>query len=91
MKNNVKLKRFVAIGIDCFLIYCVLYTISIPQIIFRNDILDWITGIIDVFFIIFICPRKDCLFGYESIGKKIVGLHIYKDGKRVTDKKILIS
>ena len=34
--------------------------------------------------------RKDCIFGYESIGKKLMYLKIYnQSNERVMDKKIL--
>jgi len=45
-----------------------------------------------IFFVIFIILfiRKDTLIGNESIGKKLMFLKIYgKDGKRVTNNKIL--
>ncbi len=44
---------------------------------------------IDLSYNLFI--RKDCIFGYESVGKKLMFLKIYNDDKRVIDKNLLLK
>lgn len=86
---NLKYKRllaalidFLILGVACRLIGCVF-------LLFNSITANFIAGFIGAIIIIFVFPLKDCLFGYESIGKKIMGLRIYVNGERVTDKKIL--
>lgn len=84
---NKKVKRLVAIGIDCLIFEILVEVARKVQVIFHiSDILILIT-FFPLLFILVI--NKDCLFGYESIGKKIMNLKIYQNGERVTNKKIL--
>lgn len=52
-------------------------------------ILNIISAIFIVIIFYLLILNKDGIIGYESIGKKIMKLKIYKDGKRLKDKKIL--
>lgn len=88
---NVKLKRLCALFIDSIIIYFIIWIISLSQYIVDIKIANTLVALTSIIIIFIIIPRKDCLFGYESIGKKIMGLKIYKDGKRVLNKKILIK
>ena len=84
---KLKLKRIVAGLIDFLIIISIIIIFEVVNI--KNEMLDIILMSLEAIFMFFIIPRKDCLFGYESIGKKIMKLGIYKDNKRVTDKDIL--
>lgn len=89
---NLKIKRLIAIFIDYMIIFFILYIpSSIIQKTFNNIIVDIICGIVDAILIVVLFLKKDCLIGYESIGKKIMGLKIYQNGERIKDKKILVD
>ncbi len=84
---KVKLKRLLAGLIDWLIIISIIVAFEVVDI--KNDMLDIISMSLELIFMFYLVPRKDCLFGYVSIGKKIMKLGIYKDDKRVTDKDIL--
>lgn len=50
-----------------------------------------VTSIIAIILMVNLFLRKDCLLGYNSIGKKIFKLKIYQNDKMVNDKKLLID
>ena len=52
-------------------------------------ILNIISAILIVVILYILILNKDSIIGYESIGKKIMRLKIYKVGKRLEDKKML--
>ncbi len=88
-----KRKRMLALIIDFSLLY--VYQLALSKII---EFLIAITNSIVVFFLcwaftmlssLYLIICKDCLIGYESIGKKIMKLKIYQDGKILKDKNIL--
>jgi len=95
---SLKLRRLLATCIDyCVIIYPISYfseflkkTISI--VIQNKFICDMLIGIIFLVLLFSLFIRKDTLFGYESIGKKIMKLKIYdKEGSRIKDKRLLID
>ncbi len=94
---KVKIKRLIAFFIDLFgLAVIIFYPITFLYLMIHNSFFQNIgvkilslIGII-IYAICFI--KKDSLIGYESIGKKIMGLKIcFKDNSKVMDKKILIN
>lgn len=91
-KLNIKIRRLIAFLIDFVILFYVIYfpfynlaKIS-DNIIFRIFLAIWL---ITISFNLFL--RKDCIIGYESIGKKIMRLKIYQNGIRVQDKRLLID
>jgi len=86
----IKLQRIMALIIDYLLIYNVIY---IPYFIItsliKSNLLEILLDIISLIIVLFLFIKKDCIFGYESIGKKIMGLRIYYENEKVKDKKIL--
>lgn len=88
---NIKIKRLLSVVIDGSIVYFILWLFSLTQYIFDENIANIIGIIVTMVFIFIIIPRKDCIIGYESIGKKIMGLKIYQNGERVKNKKILIK
>ncbi len=88
---KLKIKRLIATVIDFIIIFFIIYSLSPTQILFNIKILKYIINILVLVLIIYLFPHKDCLIGYESIGKKIMGLGIYQNGERVQDKKILVK
>ena len=90
---KLKMKRLMATFLDYFIFFYVSYLILIIAEVFtkNNMVLRVITTmfVMLVFFCLFLC--KDILFGYESIGKKVMKLKIYdEDGNNLIDKKKLI-
>lgn len=87
---KVKVRRLLAIYIDGTIIE---YIVGIPSKIlyikFDNICFNIILTIIDLVIVVLLFLYKDGIFGYESIGKKMTGLKIYKDNDRLTDKEIL--
>lgn len=86
------IKRIISIIIDILIINFVIYMITRTiNIIIKdytiNVILNTIFFVLCLYFFLY----KDCIWGYESIGKKIMGLKIYQNGERITDKKILVQ
>jgi hypothetical protein len=88
---KLKIKRLIATVIDFIIIFFIIYSLSPTQILFNIKILKYIINILVLVLIIYLFPHKDCLIGYESIGKKIMGLGIYQNGERVQDKKVLVK
>lgn len=89
-----RIRRLLAIWIDYVIIFytCFYAGKIIEPLTFKNIFLEIVFSIafLLIFFTIFI--RKDSIFGYESIGKKIMCLKIYDlNGQRVTEKKKLID
>lgn len=89
-----KIRRLVASYIDYNIIFYTCYYLAkiIEPIISGNIFLKILFSIAFIFIGFNLFLRKDIIFGYESIGKKITGLKIYdENGKRVTNKKQLID
>lgn len=86
------IRRFISIIID-FLIMDLIanYIITGPiNLIIKDYTINVIINtivIICLYFFIY----KDCIWGYESIGKKLMGLKIYQNRERITDKKLLVQ
>lgn len=84
-----KIRRFVAIYIDFviifYLCYYPFYILDIFNNIYYSIFLS--SCALVLFFNIFL--MKDCILGYESIGKKIMFLKIYHNDDVLKDKKIL--
>lgn len=86
------IKRIISIIIDILIMNFVIYMIARPiNLIIKdytiNVILNTIFFVLCLYFFIY----KDSIWGYESIGKKIMGLKIYQNGERIIDKKILVQ
>ena len=86
-----RLRRLIASYLDIMLIYFILYyPVKLLVNLFENNmILNIISAILIVVILYILILNKDSIIGYESIGKKIMRLKIYKVGKRLEDKKIL--
>ena len=86
-----RLRRLIASYLDIMLIYFILYyPVKLLVNLFENNmILNIISDILIVVILYILILNKDSIIGYESIGKKIMRLKIYKVGKRLEDKKIL--
>lgn len=88
-----KRKRMLAVIVDFSLIGVYQYVLS--------KILKFLFLMINSTIILLLCwsfvmvssvylfIQKDCFWGYESIGKKIMKLKIYQNGKVLKDKSIL--
>ena len=90
---GVKIRRLIAIYIDCNIIFWVSYYFCVFWSLFCKNIFFlfflFFVGLL-VFINIFL--RKDVIFGYESIGKKLLRLKIYdENNNRLKDKKLLID
>lgn len=89
---KLSIRRFIAFCIDFSLISCICYLfleIFYPLVL-ENVILELMLGISLCLLFFTLLLRKDCIFGYESIGKKLMHLKIYnQSNERVMDKKIL--
>ena len=91
----VKIRRLIAIYIDFNITVYICYflekiiSLLIPENLFLEIIFSIISFII--WFNLFL--KKDTLFGYESIGKKLMRLKIYdlSNNERVKNKKRLID
>ncbi len=85
-----KIRRIFASTIDFMIIA---YVCSIPNKILKTfsngDLLEIIITIVSVVIMVILYINKDCIIGYESLGKKIMNLKIYSNNERVLDKKIL--
>ncbi len=89
---KLKIKRLIAIIIDILIIkYIIVEPLRMIyqqfNTILANIILTIITLVISLS--AFLC--KDCLIGYESIGKKIMKIKIYREGKALHNKTVLIK
>ena len=86
-----RLRRLIASYLDIMLIYFILYyPVKLLVNLFENNmILNIISAILIVVILYILILNKDGIIGYESIGKKIMRLKIYKVGKRLEDKKML--
>ena len=86
-----RLRRLIASYLDIMLIYFILYyPVKLLVNLFENNmILNIISAILIVVILYILILNKDSIIGYESIGKKIMRLKIYKVGKRLEDKKML--
>ena len=91
---NLKIRRLGAIFIDYLIIfYTCYYFLQILQPLAKKyiflEIVFTLTALI-LFANLFL--RKDMIFGYESIGKKIMRLKIYDEGgMRIKNKKKLMD
>lgn len=87
-----KTRRMIALLIDyslilliCYLLYCII------EPLFINEAIKITITFLLIMLSGFLILIKDSVYGYESIGKKIMHLKIYQNGKCVTDKKILFK
>lgn len=86
------IKRIISIIIDILIMNFVIYMIARPINLIIKDYtinvnLNTIFFVLCLYFFIY----KDCIWGYESVGKKIMGLKIYQNREKITDKKILVQ
>lgn len=91
---SVKFRRLGATFIDCICIHYIIYFFGLimEPLIKDNIYIRLCLSITLLIFDVLVFLRKDVIFGYESIGKKIMKLKIYDiDGNRLTDKKLLID
>lgn len=86
-----KIRRLLAVYIDFILIFYLCYFFAHLISIFDNIFYLIFIGIVVLVLFFNIFLRKDCIIGYESIGKKIMRLKIYCNNVRVLDKKLLID
>lgn len=84
-----KRKRILAVIVDLSLLGVYQYALSFLFLIINSTII-WIMcwGFVMISSV-YLVIQKDCLFGYESIGKKMMKLKIYQNGKILRDKSIL--
>lgn len=90
MKLNIK--RFIAFCIDFSLIasICYIFLEIFYPLVLGKVILEFGLGVGICLLLFTLLLRKDCIFGYESIGKKLMHLKIYNENnERVMDKRIL--
>lgn len=86
---NLKYKRLFAAFIDYMIITVFSFRLQLIQIFINNKIINSILLILWIIFVFVLIPRKDYIFGCGSLGKQALNLGIYKNNKKVTDKKIL--
>lgn len=87
----IKFRRLLALYIDFIIIFYLCYYFVKLISIFDNIYYDIFIEIVGFILFINLFLRKDCFIGYESIGKKVMFLHIYQNNIRVKDKKVLID
>lgn len=84
------MRRMIAIIIDMYILgilaNMVMYVVN--PILF-NSTIKTIMIILVLIMYVYLLLHKDSLIGYESIGKKIMRIGIYKDDERVMDKEVL--
>lgn len=87
-----KIQRLVAILID-YVIILMVADILYSVLVYFNEIKVLEIIFMILYFIVVVCLLvvKDCIFGYTSIGKKILGMKIYQNDEVVTDKKLLLK
>lgn len=67
-----KFRRLVALYIDYLIVFYVSYfPMNYIYSLFNNMFMNIVTGLIAMILLINLFLRKDCLIGYESIGKII--------------------
>ena len=86
-----KIRRLIAMYIDFTIIIYLLFMLG-ELINIINNIYINIFLSLNLFILIYkLFIYKDCLIGYESIGKKIMKLKIYQDNNLLLNKEILIK
>lgn len=87
-----KLRRIIAIYIDFVIAFsCVYYPLKIIDNVFNDIIIiKLIITIISLYNFYFLMVFKDLLFKNASVGKRIMKLKIYHNGK-IPDKNIIIK
>lgn len=87
-----KIRRLFALYIDFILIFIISYfPFHYIYTLFYTSFMNIFMGSISLLLLINLFLRKDCLIGYESIGKKIMLLSIYQENEKVIDKKLLMD
>lgn len=91
---NLKIRRLIAMYIDFHIVFFATYIFigMFESLFYKNILVDIIFGLAFGTIFINLLLRKDMIFGYESIGKKIMRLKIYNEnGMRIKNKKELID
>lgn len=91
---NLKIRRLIAMYIDFHIAFFIgyIFTVIPEKLLFESILVDSILGLVFIFIFVISILRKDIIFGYESIGKKIMRLKIYDEsGMRIKDKRKLID
>ena len=89
-----RVRRLIAVYLDYVICMYINYPLILISNLFEDSTYNFISIIIDVICIlIFLYTffHKDCLIGYESIGKKIMRLKIYQNDVQVHDKNLLLK
>ena len=89
-----RVRRLIAVYLDYVICMYINYPLILISNLFEDSAYNFISIIIDVICIlIFLYTffHKDCLIGYESIGKKIMRLKIYQNDVQVHDKNLLLK
>lgn len=87
-----RIRRFIAIYIDLYLSLGICYYQNVIVYNYVSQKLIYaLSAILGLFLFAYLIIKKDCLFGYESIGKKIMFLKIYRNNERVKDKILLAN
>lgn len=85
----IRIRRLIAAYIDLFLI-TYLSSLFVELLnIFDNLFYIIFINTVGIVLIMNILIRKDCIFGYTSIGKQIMFLNIYLNGEKVRNKELL--
>lgn len=89
----VKIKRLIAFYIDYTIGFYVSYfLLNGNEMLFENMVLKIFFAVIIMLIGFYFFLRKDTIFGYTSIGKKIMKLKIYDEkGEQLTNKRKLID
>ena len=87
-----RLRRLLALYLDCIIIFGISYfPMYYIYTLFENMFMNIVTSIIAIILMVNLFLRKDCIIGYESIGKKIFKLKIFHNKQPVKNKKLLID
>src|SRR5699024_5948335 len=87
-----KIRRLLAVAVDFYIIFQIIYWPL--YCIFKNldnMIANIFCGLISIILFINLMLRKDCIIGYESIGKKIFKLKIFHNKQAVKNEELLID
>lgn len=89
----IKIKRLIAIYIDYIIwFYSCYFLLNANEMLFENIVLKIFFAVVIMLIGFNLFLRKDTIFGYTSIGKKIMRLKIYDEkGEQLTNKKKLLD
>lgn len=89
---SIKIRRLIASYIDYAIAMVIVFSIA-SFLINKTSItiIKFLLAFLGLIIVTYLLLIKDTIIGSESIGKKCMKLHIYKNNKRIIDKNTLIK